>query len=702
MEKKIFLFKSCPLKNAPLVAAMQKKSVILDIITQHKQKSVIYSMLLSVIFGIMVTPDLKSFPATTLRLMFHVFQMMIPFSGTLLLEMITRRLMKKINSNLSENPMEMMNAFRVVDFCNAISGYYSEKSNFFSNAKCSFEKLAVVSDKTGTLTTSEMNVMGIWTSNINPGQKKPLECAELFAWLYTNQKKELEPEEAAMKGFFAKELGNEDFVTCDTLGNNHLRKKIVINDTSKQVETWHIGLYKQLGGRLTLVDDGEKKYLGFFGVPKAETFQNTPLLKAYSAMEPRTGVLTRDWCMAYEEISEELFLELKTRFYDDHKKWIEGFICDENKVLENFYHQCTFNINNPLKKDAEKFIERCRKLGIPVFVATGDTAKATKNVADILYPANAGKSIVINHENIQQWKNESIGTDKTIIFAGINDDILYLFKRILALPVKDQPVVIFSEMSTEDKGIFAAFLKSKKCFVAVIGDGKNDEAMMKEAHVVFAHLTEKGTYAPGVEQYANLNDKQLQKMFNSDKSFYELFDIHNSDSQFVKMFSELANSLEKPAVLQLKIAKMGFEGAKAFGFPVKEMWQQHWFSALFDLGVLSICFHEINESTDRPMDNKHLCASDLSMKLRLAAFAVAAFQASAAYALTGESTNIYWMMAMLASLPIVLKSLFSAFGQVQDEQLQQKEEKSSDREPFRFLTRRRPQSDSALSLPTAL
>jgi Ca2+-transporting ATPase len=668
-----FFIKVNPEAERNLDNHYEKTAVINQLIMQHKQRSVIQALGLSALMAAVLTQDPQNIPKQALILIFNLFQMMIPFSETFLREMINNRLLKELNTSGMDHPIESIDALRIVDLCAALDGYYQERFPL---------GVAIVSDKTGTLTTSRMDVLGFWTQEMPADVQSQLlarqspfynedkldDCFNVFAEAYTHNKKELEPEEHAIRTFFEREYKTENSITVDTLGSNHFIKSVVTPEKQSRIETWHLGLYRSLGGRFTLADRNGKKYLVFCGVPRTDVFHDTQVLQSYVNMQSRIGVLSRDWCLARTELTEEQFADLHDAFVADDKTTIESTLTQQ---LSKLTHQCTFLIDNPVKKAANKFIPDCQRIHVPVFIATGDTVKAAENIAKVLAPDAVQRIIIARHQTEQHDMSsfDALKKNFTVIFAGVNQKLLALFDQLMLRDKDQQPVIIFAEMSTEDKGTLTRHLKEKGYFVVANGDGSNDVAMMKNANIVIAHKTEDGNYAPGVGQLANLDDVQLQQLLNSSDSFYELFDISNSNSAFRNKFIHLANSQEKPSfALMLKSCKISFELAKTIGLPnVEEMWQQHWFSVGFDLAWLGITFYEILASKNLPFDNRNLLSSSFVRYTQMITLVFAVMQSLMTYALSGKSTNVDSMILMLAALPLVLKSIFSAYSYLQDD-----------------------------------
>ncbi len=646
-----------PEKELLLSSNYEKRAVIDEIIAARKKTSVLHSILGSVIMAAFLRRDIISMPGETLKLMFTLFQTMIPFSEAFLRETVNSRLMKKLNTNLRDQPLETIDALRVVDLCNALGGYYRDR---FSKG------VAIISDKTGTLTTTKMNVLGLWTADMAPEvqellkekeklllpkETKWLQSFEVFCSAFTNNTKELEPEEHAIAALFKSLLNNQHCLKLEIHGNNRFKKFISSKDSQKEIDTVHLGLYRTFGGRFTLVKDGLEHYLVFCGVPKQDAFKDSPLLEAYSRMKSRTGVLSRDWCLGRAALSEQDFTALYELFSKDNKAEIEQFILDHPDLCAGFNYHGTFIIDNPVKKGAEHFIAQCREISVPVFVATGDTTKAAENIAKVLCPSHAKNIIIINAKKIKldndSFNEEHCSPQSTVIFSGVNEEVLAIFQQLMDRKPEQRPVIIFAEMSTEGKGILARYLKEQHYFVVANGDGSNDVMMMKTANMVIAHPNDDGTFAPGVGALANISEEQLRKLFGSHKSFYELFDINLPKSLFIQRFAPLANSQEKPSMaLALKSGKMTFELARAVGAEVTEMNQQHWYSVAFDLMWLWISFYEINESSDLPMDNRNINASRLISNTMGIALAVGILQALANYAVFNESTNFTILRAV--------------------------------------------------------
>ena len=652
-------------------SAYEKKSVINQIINQYKERNIVIAIAASSALGIYMGGDVTTVAGNSVRLLFSLFQMMIPFSESFLREWVNSNLMKKINRPLGDMPLETIDALRISDLWFALSNHYPDK----------FPKgVAIISDKTGTLTTTEMKSLGFWTPDMKPNEhtlhrylvptdtEQQAACFEIFACAFTNSKKELEPEEHSILDQFKSLFKDDQCLQLETIRNNYYRKTIRANERETQLETRHLGLYTALGGRLTLVSEDDNKFLVFCGIPKADKFHGTDLLKKYSQMQTRTGVLSRDWCVAVTSISDELFTEIADAFDKDDKQKINEFMTPE--LLKKFFYYCTFLLDNPVKEGVNDFIPRCHNIGVPVFVATGDTAQAAQNIAKVLCADRADTIITIRASKTPHELKMDFPPNTTIIFAGLNNTILKQFDNLMAIGSDRRPNIIFAEMSTDEKGLLAQHLKKKGYFVVANGDGSNDVAMMKEANFVIGHLTPEGTYAPGIAQYVNLNDEQLRRLNHSKKSFYDLFDIDElEDSRFILPFVRLANSQDMVSQsLVFKTIKMSFVMAKELGVPnVEDMWQQHWFSIAVDLIWLWISYNKINQHSDLPVDEKHLGRSLLPVINMLATIALAAVGSYASYELLGESTNFVFISLILGFLPTLLSSFFSGYKQVQEE-----------------------------------
>jgi Ca2+-transporting ATPase len=655
----------------------EKKSVINQIINRFKSNNVGLAIIGAFLMASWIErQNVNNIPFSMMALLLNLFQMMIPFSENFLRDMINVNLMNEINKSLPDQPMETIDALCVTDFFNTVAGYYSDI--FPAGA-------AIVSDKTGTLTTSKMEALGFWVKGmpndaqlslekeskegyIPPSSEQQMVCFDVFACAFQNSKPELELEEFAIFDFFKKVFNNENCLSIERVKDNHLKKTLLLGDKKLHIETRHLGLYRSLGGRFTLVNDhNDKYYLVYCGIPKAQYFSNTSLFKTYFSMKIREGVLSRDWSLARAKISNETFNHLMKYFDDENENALEKALSDFS-ILSALEHYGTFIINNPVKAEADKFISNCDKMGIPVFVATGDTAKASENIARVLYGEKAKRIISISSH--EEFKDEQdFASNATVIFVGINQRILALFNKILNQPAKERSMVIFSEMSTLGKGLLVEHLKSKGFFVVANGDGTNDKEMMRKAHFVIGHVGDDSRLISEIEPFVHLTDQQLQRLLHSEQSFYQLFDIHQPRSLFIDQFSRLSNSQEKPSMaLILKSAKMSFEFMRALGYKdVIEMPLQHFSSIAFDLGFLGITFNRIQAYSDLPADNQHLAKSFFPKELMVGTVAFGCLTALLRYATSGEAVNWDTMGYWLICLPILENIIFSSFKSVQNE-----------------------------------
>lgn len=665
-DKKNFFVRVKAENGKACTSDYKKEAVINNYIMQSKNDSVKYAVMASLTFAIVFNRD----PFALTKWMFTVFQMMIAFSEGFARKKVNDVLIKELNQFLPEKlNLSIIDALRIVDFCHATHGFYKDR---FPRG------VVMISDKTGTLTKSGMEVLGCWTDDMtsdvsalfadqkssrlstNVDRKRML--AELFIAAYTNKPKELEAEEEAIRGFLADQKIEFD-VTAK--GNSHFTKTFSDGVTTKTLETYHLGLSTKLGGRFTLVKDLDKKYLIFFGAPRSEAFENTPLLKTYQTMAPRVGVLSRDWCVARTEMTDDQFEDFLKLFYAKTTDQAPDE-CENPIFLSQMVHYGTFIINNPIKKGAENFMEQCRNMGITPFMASGDSIKAILNVEKVLCHTNEAHIAIVKRDQTISSLSEFFGK-KTIIFAGLTKSAFMILDHFMSLSHEERPTMIFSEMRGTDKGELALYLKNKGYFIAVNGDGSNDLNMMYHAHIVFAHLTENGSYAPGVEQFANLNDKQLQCLRDSDQSFYELFDLDKTRSIFSQQFARIANSQVKPLMgLNLKTSKIGWELFKELGMSVKEVAYKHPKSMAFDVLWVGETIEATLATADHPADNKNLALSDYPLKSMLACIFYMMLQATICF-VAGESINERWMLAALCLLPLVLRSIFIPFGSAHQE-----------------------------------
>jgi soluble P-type ATPase len=303
-------------------------------------------------------------------------------------------------------------------------------------------------------------------------------------------------------------------------------------------------------------------------------------------------------------------------------------------------------------------------------IATGDTSKAAQNIARVLCPLQTENMMTVRALDSTEVRFPYENLSKnSVIFAGINDFVLKQLDRLMTLNISERPNIIFSEMTTQDKGILTSYFKKRGYFTVANGDGSNDIAMMKEADLVIGHLSDEGSYAPGISQYVNINDKQIQKICHKIQSCYELLDIHQREkSQFILPFISLANAQEMVSyALLFKTIKMSMELSKALDFDVNEIFQQQILSILFDLSWLWISLKIILENSHLPVHHQHLGKAWLPLKCMFATISVSVLESFICYQLLGQTTDFTFLLLKLAFLPVGLTSFFNGFHAIQNE-----------------------------------
>ncbi|HEX2549332.1 MAG TPA: cation-transporting P-type ATPase, partial [Gammaproteobacteria bacterium] len=476
----------------------EKKSVINEIINQYKTHNIILAVGGSIFSAVIMKGTPLQILLRSVKLLFSIFQMMIPFSESFLREMVNSQIIKKINYVIPDMPLDISDALRICDFWNTLSGYYSDK--FPGGA-------VIISDKTGTLTTTRMKALGIWSKDMGNqiDFTHPLEqfkkshyiyssdiqqlrnAFELFASIYTNNNKAFEPEEHAILRLFKKILQDAQCLKIEEVGYHHFKKILNFGQMEKQIETYHLGLFTNYGGRFTICVDDQKKYLLFCGIPRVLKFNNSELFKDYNLMPVRKNVLSRDWCVARREISNDWYENAIRAFHQNDSASIEALLDEE--MIRQLEFNCTFLVDNPVKKGVDKFISQCKNIQVPVIIATGDTAKAAQNIARVLCPEQSEDMMTVRSEEAAEahFPYENLAK-KSIIFAGINDAVFKQLDRLITIKIAERPNIIFSEMTTKDKGILIQYFKKAKYFTVANGDGSNDIAMMKKADLVIGHL----------------------------------------------------------------------------------------------------------------------------------------------------------------------------------------------------------------------
>ena len=633
------------------------------------------------------------FLVLALSRLFATTQMFIPLSEPFLRQAVN-------NHMLPNGSTSTQGLLRLADFFN--QAFYQSKP-------------VIVSDKTGTLTTTDMLAKGVWLKGMGtvshwpPGEidseaQQPKDQAKFrnfvkaFMFVYTNSPESDEPEEAAIRSYLKQHLKTDGFEFKPEVKNgarqHYLDKefKCFGGDKSHKIQTVHLGLYKKAGGRFTLVYDetDRKYYLMFCGIPNADSgalFENSPLHAAYSQMGSRQGVLSRDWCIAKMEIDRERHTEILDLF-DPQDTGHQDKILDKIKAYgptKNFELIGNMLIDNPLKSSADKFVGNCRQAKINVIVATGDTPDAAKNIAGVLDPDRAKQVHTIKSQ--KDWDNTSAvraGTGlstMTFIFVSTGEGVpfkpLACLDELMELEMSERPNIIFSRMTVEDKGTLVKHLKKQGYTVCANGDGKNDIGMMQEAYCNIVHRAPDGSCPPELRGLADMYAQDIDSLLSAEggdipndeekseqSSMYDKFDIHEGPlSKLLQFFGKISNLQQGPtlALLMKILFKLSFTLTSFLSLTLHASGTNPLMPIAFDLIWLAISFYQICKNADCPPDVKPLTQSWLPLKTVLVSSALAVLQSLISIYFFGQAMSVVGMCAVLAAFPTVLHSFLSGY-----------------------------------------
>ena len=137
-------------------------------------------------------------------------------------------------------------------------------------------------------------------------------------------------------------------------------------------------------------------------------------------------------------------------------------------------------LSDPARPEVAETVAKLREAGITAKMITGDSPITALSIAKSvgIVPQSASPSAVIEGRELADWEAESRGSDKETVAAWSEDKI----KRIA-------DTHIYARVTPRDKVLIVQALQRANKLTAMVGDGVNDAAALKQADVGIAMST---------------------------------------------------------------------------------------------------------------------------------------------------------------------------------------------------------------------
>ncbi len=137
-------------------------------------------------------------------------------------------------------------------------------------------------------------------------------------------------------------------------------------------------------------------------------------------------------------------------------------------------------LSDPARPEVAETVAKLREAGITAKMITGDSPITALSIAKSvgIVPQSASPSAVIEGRELAAWEAETPGSDKETVAAWSEDKI----KRIA-------DTHIYARVTPRDKVLIVQALQRANKLTAMVGDGVNDAAALKQADVGIAMST---------------------------------------------------------------------------------------------------------------------------------------------------------------------------------------------------------------------
>lgn len=491
-------------------------------------------------------------------------------------------------------------------------------------------EVVIVSDKTGTITTSKIECHDIIPVNATQDIANNVVLAT-----YQGLSKETEAEEHAL----LEKIKETNIVFIESLCDTQRVFKKTLN--KHFITTWQLGFIREITASVTLVKQNDS-YLLIFATGKlphninaeySAIFKNHCEKKSRMDIERQHARFRRDWAYTlFILLENDTTIQLIKNICEHHKAGtkiptlaLESIIPALKKKLRHSLLIAITDNTNALKTNASEFLNHPNR-----HLLTGDNARACVSFAKILF---SNKTIIIFDSPTQHYKNadfsnidsisiETLSSAHLLIISKFSENDRAILSRILEKNLSDRPYLMFSDCTPESKAFITQQLykRKNKPFIVGFGDGANDAKMLECVDLSVSCLINDAK----INQHAHFTDEEIMRCFNETDllQLFHHFKINPTDAMAKDLSPALCMIEKANPLFYAKSSKLAY----ALFFRLFAATQAHLFQLelAFDFGIYAFFSTVLSNRALSLYDVKPIVTRERDYTQLIAAHAISA------------------------------------------------------------------------------